>query len=787
MLLCSAVCYTDRMDKNFDFKKHEQLINAKWLDDNMFRAEVDHNKKPFTIIMPPPNITSRLHIGHAFGFTIKDILARYKRMQGFNVLQLPGADHAAIATEVKVTEELRKQGIEKSSLTQQEFLVHVHKWYEIYTAEIVGQMKKLGLSCDWSRFSFTMDDRTTLALKTVFENLHKKGLIYKGERMINWCPTCQTALSDAEVEHESKSQPLYQITFPFEQGGKDGVTIATVRPEVVFGDAAIAVNPADKRYTKIVGKSVFIPLTDIQIPIIADKGVDMKFGTGCLQITPLHSHTDFELAQKHGLPMPSVTLEPRKEVVKKLKHAGYIVGEKNHTSNVGCCYRCHKAVEPTTSNQWFMRMDGLAKSAIAALNNGLTIVPKKFEKVYLHWLNNIRDWCISRQLRSGHKIPIDGETDMLDTWFSSALWAFCTLGWPEQTEEMKYFYPSDVMVMGYDILFFWAVRMVFSGIEHTGKIPFHTLLLTGLVRDSQGRKMSKSLGNGIDPLDVIDQFGTDALRFSLIAGTKLDRDPRYGLDRATLARNFINKIWNATKFYLAQIEISRQLDSLPQSPSKEQPNPPMNTLHFGDKKENQLARNLSTADKWILTKLNSVIKSTTRKYEKFDFGVAANDLQSFFWYDFCDWYLEESKKATNRETALAVFHHVLTQFLKLINPVMPFVTEHIYCDVLGLAKTMLREPWAVAGKSYPREKKEFDKHIEEVKTQRAAAIEKADSLAAGSKTAAQIKHLEKEIQRSEQMLSNENFVARAPKNLVDTEREKLAENRATLKKLREGA
>ncbi|MCL2570669.1 MAG: valine--tRNA ligase [Firmicutes bacterium] len=809
------------MEKNFDFARAEAEINKKWLESDMFNVKIDKSKKPFTIIMPPPNITSRLHIGHAFDLTIQDAIIRFKRMQGFNALLLPGADHAAIATEVKVVEELRRQGIEKSSLTKAEFMKHIHKWYEIYTAEIRGQMEKLGLSCDWSRFSFTMDTGTTKAVNTVFHSLYNKGLIYQGERMINYCTTCQTALSDAEVEHSTRGQQLYNIMFPFVRDEQNGVTIATVRPEVIFGDAAIAVHPGDKRYKNLIGKMVYIPLTDIKIPIIADEIVDKKFGTGILQITPAHSHADFDVAKKHGLDYYKIfdakgTLigdrvgefggmtipNAREAVITKLKVQGLLKGQKNRQSNIGECYRCKNIVEPALSNQWFMAMSDLAKPAIAALKSGeLKLVPKKFEKVYLHWLNNIKDWCISRQLTSGHKIPIDGVEDVLDTWFSSALWPFSTLGWPNDSADYKYFYPTDVLVTAYDIIFFWVIRMVFSGIEHTGKLPFNTVLLHGLVRDKDGKKMSKSLGNGIDPLDVINEFGTDALRFSLIVGTKLERDPRYSLDKAVLARNFINKIWNAVKFYLA----------------------------FGqDKETNEIDWcEFGIADKWIMTKFNNVVKSVIKKYEKYDFGVAANELQSFFWNDFCDWYLECVKVSENKQTSLAVFRYVLFAFMKLVHPIMPFVTEEIFCN-LNKVTTISFEKFPEFSKSstYPKEKRKFDDVVEVIQLLRAqkgvqsaildgdlvrekAIIEKLGAIKIEfgmvddpdfvtkiakirinideAEKQKQISKLKSEIERGERMLGNVNFVAKAPSEVVAEEQEKLASNRKLLAQLQGGA
>ncbi|MCL2846773.1 MAG: valine--tRNA ligase [Firmicutes bacterium] len=795
------------MDKNFDFKRAEAEHNAKWIDNAMFRAVVNPDKKPYTIIMPPPNITARLHVGHALTYTIQDAIIRFKRMQGFEALMLPGADHAAIATEVKVAEELKKQGIDKRDLSPEEFMVHINKWYVHYTAEIKTQMKRLGLSCDWSRFGFTMDDQTTLAVNTVFHNLYAKGLIYQGERMINYCTTCGTAVSDAEVEHEARSQTLFTIRF-------GNIDIATVRPEAIFSAAAVAVNPRDKRYAKLVGKMATIPFINIEIPIIADETAEMKFGTGAVQMTA-HSTQSHEFTTKYNITPVKVigmdgkmfgervgefagmtVAEARKAVAKKLKDEGFLVSEKKHTSNVGVCYRCHVEIEPFVSLQWFVKMKELAKPAIEALNNGLMIVPKKFEKVYLHWLNNIRDWCISRQLLSGHKIPIDGVDDKLDTWFSSALWPFSTLGWPDKTDspDFKYFYPTDTLVTAYEIIFFWVIRMVFSGIEHTGQLPFHTVLMHGLVRDKIGRKMSKSLGNGIDPLEVIEEYGADVMRFSLIVGTKLDRDPRYSIEKAVLARNFINKIWNAVKFF--NVMAADGID--------DEINP----------------KALCHADKWILTKLNAIIKSTTKKHEKFDFGVAANELQSFFWNDFCDWYLETVKVSGNKRQSLAVFRHVLVNFLKLMNPLMPYVTEEIYCNVLKMGETIAFEAWPVSEFNFAREKREFDSVIEVVETLRtnksddvtAVAVDWAfaaenglveklsgvkiewrpvaeptittkiskihlvvDEDARCAKVEKQIAHIDMEIERCRKMLSNPGFTNKAPRQKVKEEEDKLLE------------
>ena len=715
------------MEKNFDFANCEKRLNDFWLSNNTFKAAINKNKKPYTIIMPPPNITSRLHIGHAFGSTIMDAIIRYKRMCGFETLLLPGADHAAIATEVKVTEMLAKQGIKKSDITREEFTKHIEIWYKKYTAEICGQFKRLGLSCDWTRFQFTMNDHNKKEVVKAFRKLHGGGYIYKGDRMINWCPSCKTALSDAEVEYRQFTRPIWTIKY----GGE--ISVATTRPETIFGDTAVAVNPDDKRYRHLIGKTVPLPLTDRKIPVIADSAVDMKFGTGAVKVTPAHDHADNEIGQRHNLPAVKVidengilfgeaagkyaglpVMEARKAVIADLQAAGNIIAVKQTESSIGECYRCHNIVEPAISKQWFVKMQELAKPAIDALNNGLTILPKKFQKIYLHWLNNIRDWCISRQLLSGHKIPIEGETDVLDTWFSSALWPFSTLN--GNGDDFRYFYPTQTMVTGYDIIFFWVIRMVFSGVYHTGKLPFNTVLLHGLVRDSQGRKMSKSLGNGIDPIDIIEQFGADVLRFSLISGSKLDRDPWYGMERAVKARNFINKMWNAVKFYKNFTAFSCNAESVASNATKSCKNfvagfgnfekIDNNAVKFCEKAgfaadfiggnnaspcpdsnrrnlikiletflklinpimpfitqeiweimghTNQIAfEKFPTAEKGNLPELNKIIKTITRRYEKFEFGIAANELQQFFWGWFCDEYIEYIKPQKPKKKAAPI-------------------------------------------------------------------------------------------------------------------------------------
>jgi valyl-tRNA synthetase len=597
-----------------------------------------------------------------------------------------------------------------------------------------------------------MDPHNQKEVNTAFHKLHDDGLIYKGSRMINWCPSCKTALSDAEVEYCTISRPIWTVRY-------GDITVATTRPETIFGDTAVAVHPNDKRYKKLIGSFVPLPLTDRKIPVIADESVDMKFGTGAVKITPAHDNADYEVGIRHKLPMPKVIddngkltgeltgkyagldiMTARKAVVTDLESAGLIVGKKQINSSLGECYRCHNTVEPTISQQWFVKMKELAQPAIDCLNNGLTILPKKFQKIYLHWLNNIKDWCISRQILSGHRIPIDGETDVLDTWFSSALWPFSTLN--GNSDDFNYFYPTQTMVTAYDIIFFWVIRMVFSGIYHTGKLPFDTVLLHGLVRDTRGRKMSKSLGNGIDPSDIIEKYGADVLRFSLICGSRLDRDPRYGTERAIKARNFTNKIWNAVKFWLKIVE----------------------------ENGHECEPEYTLADKWMHTKLNSIIKSTTRRYEKFEFGVAANELQNFFWNDFCDVYIEECKKAENKKGSSSVLLYTLSTFMKLINPIMPYITQEIW-ETFGFQTQIAFEKFPVtdAPHNFPKEAKEFNKILQERKNKNEVDNEIKENIDE------KIAFYKNEIARCEKLLANTGFVAKAPKDLIQKEREKLAE------------
>ena len=708
--------------KTYDPKGLEDRLYQKWLDSGYFHAKVNKAKKPFTIVMPPPNVTGQLHMGHALDETMQDILIRFKRMQGYEALWQPGTDHAAIATEVKVINKLKEQGIDKNEIGREEFLKHAWAWKEEYGGKIINQLKKLGASADWERERFTMDEGCSKAVQEVFIRLYNKGYIYKGSRIINWCPVCQTSISDAEVEHEDQDGFFWHINYPVV--GEEGkfVEIATTRPETLLGDTAVAVNPEDDRYKDLVGKMLKLPLTDREIPVIADAYVDKEFGTGCVKITPAHDPNDFEVGKRHNLEEINILnddatindlggkyagmdrYEARKAMVKDLEDLGLLVKVVPHSHSVGTHDRCGTTVEPMIKPQWFVKMDEMAKAAIDTLKDGdLQFVPERFDKTYLHWLENIRDWCISRQLWWGHRIPAYycddcGETvvakempkicpkcgknhfhqdeDTLDTWFSSALWPFSTLGWPDNTEEMEYFYPTDVLVTGYDIIFFWVIRMVFSALEQTGKAPFHHVLIHGLVRDSQGRKMSKSLGNGIDPLEVIDKYGADALRLTLMTGNAPGNDMRFYWERVESSRNFANKVWNASRFIMMNLEKAEVPSSM------------------------DLA-NLTAADKWILCKFNDVAKDVTDNMEKFELGIAVQKVYDFIWEEFCDWYIEMVKprlyneEDTTKAAALFTLKKVLTISLKLLHPYMPFITEEIYCTLLPDEESIMISDWPV--------------------------------------------------------------------------------------------
>ena len=706
------------LDKNYNPSEIEGRIYEKWLEHKYFHAEPDRSKKPFTIVMPPPNITGQLHMGHALDNTLQDILIRFKRMQGYEALWVPGTDHASIATEVKVVEAIAKEGLTKESLGREKFLERVWDWKKEYGGRIVSQLKKMGSSADWDRERFTMDEGCSKAVKEVFVNLYNKGLIYRGKRIINWCPCCHTSLSDAEVEYEEQAGHFWHLRYPLSDGS-GYIEMATTRPETMLGDTAVAVNPDDDRYKDYVGKTVILPIVHREIPIIADSYVDMEFGTGVVKITPAHDPNDFEVGLRHNLAVINVLTddakivddypkyagmdryEARKAIVEDLKAEGALVEIEDYSHNVGTCYRCHTTVEPRVSLQWFVKMEDLAKPAIEAVKSKETkFVPEHFDKTYYHWLENIKDWCISRQLWWGHRIPafycddcnetvvtkdaapvcpkcgkpMRQDPDTLDTWFSSALWPFSTLGWPDKTEDFEYFYPTSTLVTGYDIILFWVIRMMFSGIEHTGKAPFNTVLIHGLVRDSQGRKMSKSLGNGIDPLEVIDKYGADALRLTLVTGNAPGNDMRFYWERVESSRNFANKVWNASRFIMMNLDKAEVKDvSL-------------------DK--------LTDADKWILSKVNTLAAEVTDNMENYDLGVAVSKIYDFIWEEFCDWYIEMVKprlyndEDDTKAAALWTLKTVLINSLKLLHPYMPFITEEIFCN-LSDEESIMISSWPV--------------------------------------------------------------------------------------------
>jgi len=862
------------LPKIYDPKSVEQKIYQMWLDGGWFKAERDPEKKPFTIVIPPPNVTGQLHLGHAFDDTIQDTLIRYKRMKGFATLWLPGTDHAGIATQIKVEEQLRKEGLTRFDLGREKFLDRVWEWKEQYGSRILEQLQTMGASCDWSRLRFTMDEQCAKAVREVFVSLYEKGLIYKGNRIINWCPNCTTALSDAEVEYAEKPGHLWHLRYPVKDSD-EWVIVATSRPETMLGDTGVCVNPNDERYTHLIGKTCILPLVGREIPIIADEYVDTEFGTGCVKMTPCHDPNDFEVGQRHGLEQILILdndakiinggkyngldrYEARKQIVKDLDEAGYLVKIEEHGHNVGTCYRCGTDVEPITSAQWFVKMEPLAKEAIRVVEEGeVKFVPDRFSKTYLNWMYNVRDWCISRQLWWGHQIPawycadcghttvsredatecehchsknIERDPDVLDTWFSSALWPFSTLGWPEDTEDLKYFYPTDVLVTGYDIIFFWVARMIFSGCEHMKKPPFHTVLIHGLVRDSQGRKMSKSLGNGIDPIEMIDQFGADALRFNLITGNSPGNDMRFYVERCEAMRNFCNKLWNATRFVMMNLTIDK----------------------------NELPEKLELEDKWILSKLNSLAKEVETNFDRYELGVAATKIYDFIWDSYCDWYIELTKPRLNGEdeaakiSAQQVLLYVLTEILKLLHPFMPYITEEIFQALPhdGDALMIQSYPEFTDALNFPEEEAQFEIIMNAIRAVRSRRAEmnvppskkprliivspKADVFEKGtvylSKLAyagqveivtevpadtegmvnvvtdearmfmplAELVDLDKErerinreigkaeadLQKIEAKLSNEKFVSKAPENVVAQEREKAAKARTLIENLK---
>ncbi len=728
--------------KTYNPKEIEEKLYEKWCENKYFHAEVDRDKKPFTTVMPPPNITGKLHMGHALDNTLQDILIRYKRMEGFNALWVPGTDHAAISTEVKVTNQLKSEGIDKKELGREGFLERTWQWKEEYAGTIENQLKKMGISCDWDRERFTMDEGCSRAVEEVFIKLYEKGYIYKGSRIINWCPVCKTSLSDAEVEHEEQGGHFWHIKYPI-VGTEDFLEIATTRPETMLGDTAIAVHPEDERYKDIIGRHVMLPLVNREIPIVADYYVDKEFGTGAVKITPAHDPNDFEVGKRHNLEEINIMnddatineqggryagmerYEARKAIVKDLEEQGFLVKIEPHSHNVGTHDRCGTTVEPLIKQQWFVKMEELAKPAIEALHTGaLKFVPERFNKIYLHWLENIKDWCISRQIWWGHRIPayycdecgefvvakempekcphcgcthFTQDEDTLDTWFSSALWPFSTLGWPQKTEDLDYFYPTDVLVTGYDIIFFWVIRMVFSGLEHTGKSPFHTVLIHGLVRDSLGRKMSKSLGNGIDPLEIIDQYGADALRLTLVTGNAPGNDMRFSNERVEASRNFANKVWNASRFILMNMK-----------------------ENIVDEPEECL---LNPADRWILAKVNRLAKDVTENMDKFELGIAVQKVYDFIWDEFCDWYVELAKyriyhaeeDPESAKCVLWILKTVLGQALKLLHPFMPFITEEIYSALVPEEESLMISSWPEYRKEweYPTDE-DVMSHVKEI-------------------------------------------------------------------------
>ena len=731
------------LEGKFEPQTFEEEIYKNWNEKGYFKPSDDKTKKPYTIVIPPPNITGKLHMGHALDETLQDILIRYKRMQGFNTLWVPGTDHASIATEAKIVEKLKAEGITKEDLGRDGFLKRAWEWKDEYGGTILNQLKKLGCSCDWSRERFTMDEGLSNAVTEVFIDLYNKGLIYKGKRMINWCPYCNTSISDAEVEYEEEPTHLWHVKYPVK--GEEGkfVIVATTRPETMLGDTGVAVHPDDERYKDLVGKTVILPIMNKEIPIIADEFVEKEFGTGAVKLTPAHDPNDYQAALKHNLEIIPVfdeefkmnnlvpeykgmdMYEAREKIVERLQKEGYLVKIEDYTHNVGKCYRCHHTIEPHISEQWFVKMEPLAKPAIEAVRTGkVEFVPERFDKIYYNWMENIQDWCISRQLWWGHRIPayycqecgevivskeephkctkcgstnLKQDEDTLDTWFSSALWPFSTLGWPEQTEDYKYFYPTSTLVTGYDIIFFWVARMIFSALEHTGQVPFNKVFIHGIVRDSLGRKMSKSLGNGIDPLEIIEKYGTDALRFSLVLGISPGNDIRYMPEKLESASNFANKLWNASKFVLS---------NMPEDGSK--------------LAEDKLPENLCYEDKWILSKLNKLVKEVTNNLENFELGIATQKIYDFIWNEFCDWYIEMVKSrlydenCTTKFAAQYTLNKVLRDSLKLLHPVMPFVTEKIYMQLYHNDESIMISKWPEYTESLSFEKEE--EQIEKLKT-----------------------------------------------------------------------
>ena len=863
------------LSKVYEPKEVEGRIYAMWEQGGYFRARPGIGKKPFTIVMPPPNVTGQLHMGHAMDATLQDILIRFKRMQGYEALWVPGVDHAGIATQIKVEEELRKEDLTRYDLGREKFLERVWDWKRKFGNRIVEQQKKLGASCDWDRARFTMDEGCSKAVREVFVSLYEKGLIYKGSRIINWCPHCVTALSDAEVEYVDKPGHLWHICYPLADGSGE-VVVATTRPETMLGDTGVCVNPEDSRYAGLVGKKVILPLVNREIPVVADGYAEMEFGTGCVKMTPAHDPNDFEVGLRHNLEVIRVLDDngkvnenggkyqgldryaARKAIVADLEAQGYLVKVEDYNHNVGTCYRCHSDVEPIISAQWFVKMKPLAQEAIRVVKEGQTkFVPDRFSKTYLNWMENVRDWCISRQLWWGHQIPawtcqhcghitvsrqdptaceqcgspdIQRDPDVLDTWFSSALWPFETLGWPDKTPELDYFYPTDVLVTGYDIIFFWVARMIFSGCAHTGQPPFHTVLIHGLVRDDKGRKMSKSLGNGIDPLDMIDRYGCDALRMNMITGNSPGNDMRFYVDRCEAMRNFANKLWNASRYVLMNV------------PEGMQPG---------------LPDTLEIADKWILSKLNTLIAQVTDNLERYELGIAVQKVYDFFWDDYCDWYIELTKarlygeEAQSKQTAIQVLVYVLDQTLRLLHPFIPFITEEIWQSIPHQGQALIVAPWPKtdAALAFPQEETQMEAVTQAIRAVRArraemnvppskkatlyvvtektavftqgipfiqrlayageVVVSSADPDGAGDMVSAvtadarlyipldqlvdvageltrvnrELEKAEKNLAATEGKLANEKFTARAPEAVVNAEREKAEKFRALIAQL----
>ncbi len=725
--------------KTYDPKSIEDRLYEKWMEKKYFHAEVDRTKKPFTIVIPPPNITGQLHMGHALDNTMQDILIRFKRMQGYNALWQPGTDHASIATEVKIIETLKEEGVSKEDLGREGFLRRAWEWKEEYGGRIIGQLKKLGSSCDWDRERFTMDEGCNKAVTEVFCKMHEKGWIYKGSRIINWCPVCNTSISDAEVEYEEQAGHFWHIKYPLvDENGQPSKTefleFATTRPETMLGDTAVAVNPKDERYAYLKGRMVWLPIVNKAIPVVEDEYVDMEFGTGVVKITPAHDPNDFEVGKRHNLPEVNIMnddatinanggkyegldrYEARKQIVEELEKEGLLVKIEDYSHNVGTHDRCGTTIEPLIKKQWFVKMDELIKPAAEAVKNGdIKLIPERMDKIYFNWTDNIRDWCISRQLWWGHRIPayycdscgeivvdkkrpevcpkcggthLTQDEDTLDTWFSSALWPFSTLGWPEKTEELDYFYPTDVLVTGYDIIFFWVIRMIFSGYEQMRERPFHTVLFHGLVRDSQGRKMSKSLGNGIDPLEIIDQYGADALRLTLITGNAPGNDMRFYNERVEASRNFANKVWNASRFIMMNMEQAEEKTG----------------ARDWEVSYNEVKESLEPADQWILSRLNTLVREVTDNMEQYELGIAVQKVYDFIWDEFCDWYIEmvkprlysrEESDNQGKTAALWTLKNVLTEALKLLHPYMPFVTEEIFCTIQAEEESIMVSDWPV--------------------------------------------------------------------------------------------